>query len=84
MICFSFFFFKLESSAFTGQFIRADLPSYTDPIIYYGDAIIDPLQQNYSHGSQRKISHHFYSNKFLPFNISSVFFTNIITSSFSV
>jgi membrane-bound lytic murein transglycosylase len=52
--CFSF---KLESSAFTGQFIRADLQSYTDPIVYYGDGLIDPHQQTYSHLPQGKIHH---------------------------
>jgi hypothetical protein len=41
-------FYKLES----GQFIRSDLQSYTDPIVYYGDGLMDPLQQNYSHLQQ--------------------------------
>ncbi len=30
------------------------MPSYTDPIVYYGDNLIDPLQQNYSHLQQGK------------------------------
>jgi hypothetical protein len=42
--------YKLE----TGQFIRSDLQSYTDPIVYYGDGLIDPLQQNYPHLQQGK------------------------------
>ncbi|CAF2770420.1 unnamed protein product [Rotaria sp. Silwood2] len=45
-----------DSSSFVGQFIRSDLQSYTDPLVYYGDGMIDPLQQNYSH-----LQHVFYS-----------------------
>ncbi|CAF1344286.1 unnamed protein product, partial [Rotaria sordida] len=41
-----------DSSPFVGQYIRSDLQSYTDPIVYYGDGMIDPLQQNYSHLQQ--------------------------------
>ncbi|CAF1195917.1 unnamed protein product [Rotaria sp. Silwood1] len=41
-----------DTSPFVGQFIRSDLQSYTDPIVYYGDGMIDPLQQNYPHLQQ--------------------------------
>lgn len=38
----------------TGQYLRTDLPSYTDPIVYYNDNLVDPLQSNYSHLQQGK------------------------------
>ncbi|CAF2131451.1 unnamed protein product [Rotaria magnacalcarata] len=41
-----------DPSSYVGQFIRSDLQSYTDPLVYYGDSMIDPLQQNYSHLQQ--------------------------------
>ena len=44
--------FELE----TGQFLRSDLPSYTDPIVYYGENLVDPLQSNYPHLQQGKDS----------------------------
>ena len=51
--------FQLDSSSFTGQFIRHDLQqpslSYPDTIMYYGDGMpVDSLQQNYSHLQQGK------------------------------
>ncbi|CAF0956015.1 unnamed protein product [Adineta ricciae] len=41
-----------ESPSFSNAFIRSDLQSYTDPIVYYGEGMIDPFQQNYAHLQQ--------------------------------
>ncbi|CAF0902292.1 unnamed protein product [Adineta steineri] len=41
-----------ESTTFVGPFIRSDLQSYPEPIVYYGDGLIDSFQQNYPHLQQ--------------------------------
>ena len=63
MVKFIFFYSKiLLNKLETGQFNRPDFQTYTDPMVYYGDALIDPLQSNYPHLQQgRNYNFHFLS-----------------------
>lgn len=43
-------FFRIE----TGQYLRSDMPSYTDPLVFYGENSVDPMQATYPHLQQGK------------------------------
>ena len=75
---------NVDPSLFAGHFIRSDLShaqlSYADPMVYYGDNTMEPLQPNYSHLQQGKSNTRFHSSTSSFLHLGTVHYSPTIAS----